>query len=109
MITLYWIHLKGQQRDTTPLGNYNQVAVAEDFFDIIYQAHYEDSGHSGAKKTLAKASPSESSINPMHTMFNTLLTTHYTGSSFVFLCAKGCSGQICQSLLCLSKDDTTEP
>ena len=40
--------------DTTPLGKCNQVAVVKDFFNIIYQSHYKDTGHSGAKKTLAK-------------------------------------------------------
>ena len=64
-ITLYYVGLlflvKGQH-DTTPLGSYKQVAVVEDFFDILHQAHYNDTGHIGAKKTLAKASPADSHI-----------------------------------------------
>ena len=40
--------------DTTPLGKCNQAAVVKDFFDIIYQSHYKDTGCSGAKITLAK-------------------------------------------------------
>ena len=64
-ITLYYIGIlvlvKGQH-DTTPLGSYKQVAEVEDFFDILHQAHYNDTGHSGAKKTLAKASPANSDI-----------------------------------------------
>ena len=40
---------------------------------------------------------------------NAILTAHYTGSGFVLLLAEGCSGQVCQSLLCLPKDGATEP
>ena len=53
--------MKGQH-GTTPLGSYKQVAEIEDFFDILCQAHYNDTGYSGAKKTLAKASPANSDI-----------------------------------------------
>jgi len=64
-ITLYYVGIlvlvKGQH-DTTPVGSYKQVAAVEDFFDILHQAHYNDTGHSGAKKTLAKASPADSDI-----------------------------------------------
>ena len=44
----------------------------------------------------------------MYTTFNAMLTAHYTGSGFVLLLAEGCSGQVCQSLLCFPKDGATE-
>ena len=50
---LYYTFCK-VQHDTTPLGKYHQVAIVENFFNIIHQAHYKDTGHGGAKKTLAK-------------------------------------------------------
>ena len=53
--------MKGQHA-TTLLGSYKQVAEVGNFFDMLHQAHYNDTGHSGAKKTLAKASPADSDI-----------------------------------------------
>ena len=94
-ITLYYVGIlvlvKGQH-DTTPVGSYKQEAAVEDFFDILHQAHYNDTGHSGAKKTLAKASPADSDI---------LCTQHLMQCSLHTI-------QV-QALLCLPKDGATEP
>ena len=47
----------------------------EHFFDIVRQAHYNDTGHSGAKKTLVKVSPTDSNI-PCTQHYNADCTLH---------------------------------